>query len=77
MNSKRESQSKRLLAYLQEHRTITNYDAISLLSILSNSARIAELRKQGYKITDRQEARKNAFGETVYIKRYIYEGEIE
>lgn len=75
MSSNRENQYKRLLEYLKKHKTITNYEAISLLSILSNSARIAELRKRGIKISDRQEARTNALGEKVYIKRYIYEGE--
>lgn len=75
--SNRYTQSKRLLDYLKKYKTITNYEAISELSILSNSSRIAELRKQGYKISDRQEVRTNALGEKVYIKRYIYEGEIK
>lgn len=69
----KETQCKRLLEYFRKHKTITNYEGIQNLGILGMSARISDLRKMGYRINDMQVAIKNRFGETCYVKRYIFE----
>ena len=46
------SQNDRLLEYLKRHREgITTYQAVKILGIYRISARIADLRDRGYKIS--------------------------
>lgn len=51
-SERRKTQSDKILAYLKKHKGITNYDAINEFGILQLSARIFDLRKKGYNITN-------------------------
>lgn len=68
----KQSQHKRLIEYLEQNRSITQLEALKELGIFRLSARITELKKQGYKILGEMETVKNRFGEDVKIKRYYY-----
>lgn len=64
------NQIERILEYMKKFGTITDKNARDDLGIQRLGARIYDLKKMGYDITDRWIAVKNRFGETVHIKQY-------
>jgi hypothetical protein len=64
------TQAQRVLSYMQEFGSITQLDALRDLSVMRLASRISDLRREGYIITGKNEAVKNRYGETCYIKRY-------
>ena len=68
------TQAQRIIDYIREFGSITQYEAFFDLGVMRLASRISELRKNGYNIISTTEARKNRFGEKCHIKRY-YEGE--
>ena len=64
------NQIERILEYIKKYGTITDKNARDDLGIQRLGARIYDLKKMGYDITDRWIAVKNRFGETVHIKQY-------
>lgn len=64
------SQKKRVLYYMQQFGSITSFEAFSDLGITRLSARIFELRDDGYEIESTDEKSKNRFGETIRYSRY-------
>lgn len=68
--NQRPTQVKRLLAYLQVHGSITNYEALKELGIFSPAKRICDLKKQKYEIHTEWEEMKNRYGEKCRVKRY-------
>ena len=67
-------QTDRVLAYIREFGSITQYDALMDLGVMRLASRISDLKRQGYTITGKMEAVKNRYGEKCYVKRYS-EGE--
>ena len=63
-------QTERVLAYMRQHGSITQYDAMVDLGVMRLASRISDLKKQGYPITGKMEAVKNRYGERCHIKRY-------
>jgi hypothetical protein len=59
----------KVLAHLQEHGSITSWDAIQLYRATRLSAIIFNLRDEGYDITS-----KNEKGEGQHWTRYVYKG---
>ena len=53
-----QSQSQLILSYLQEGKSITPIDALNMFGCFRLSARIADLRKLGYKIITETETKK-------------------
>lgn len=71
--SKRErkpSQCEKILAYMKQHGGITQLEATNALGITRLSARIFDLKEQGYNIEDVNETGKNRFGEKCRFVRY-------
>ena len=64
------SQEKRILVYLSENLGITSAEAYQKLGIMRLSARILELKEQGYPIVGVFEESYNRFGDKVRYKRY-------
>lgn len=64
------SQNDRIIAYMNQFGSITQYDAMMDLGVLRLASRISDLRRLGYPIISKREAVKNRFGEKSYIKRY-------
>lgn len=75
--NRKPTQAWRVLDYMREFGSITQYEAFFDLGVMRLASRISELKAQGYKIISKTEARKNRFGERVYIKRYFNEGRNE
>ena len=63
-------QKKRVLQYLFDFGSISNYEAFEDLGITRVSARICELRKEGYPIVSISEKRKNRYGDITRYTRY-------
>lgn len=66
----KESQTDRLLKYMQEHDGITQEEAIRQLHCYRLSARIADLKKRNVAIIAEREQKKAATGETIWWCRY-------
>lgn len=69
MNSK-PTQAARILDYMEQFGSITQYQALADLGIMRLASRISELRKRGVTIYDKTVMVKNRFGEKCYIKQY-------
>ena len=68
------TQTERILDYINEFGSITQFDALRDLSIMRLASRISDLKKQGYPITSEIETVKNRYGENCHIKRYRLSG---
>lgn len=64
------SDSEKILAYLQEHGSITSWEAIQNFRCTRLSGRIYDLRKRGFDITSTTEESVNSDGEKVRYSRY-------
>ena len=64
------TQTQRVLDYIRENGSITQMEALNELGCMRLASRISDLKKQGYLITSKNEAVKNRYNETCYIKRY-------
>ena len=69
----RATQTERILDYISEFGSITQFDALKDLGVMRLASRISDLKKLGYPITSKVEAVKNRYGENCYIKRYSME----
>ena len=67
------TQEQRILKHLKENGSITSWEAIMEYGITRISARIFELRKQGYKITNERISTKNRYGDNVSYVNYKLE----
>ena len=69
------TQEERVLDYIDEHGSITLFDAIRKIGVLSLSSRISSLKKQGYPIVGEMVKVSNRWGETCKVKRYYMKEE--
>lgn len=70
MENSNPTQAQRVLDYIEEFGSITQYEALQDLGIMRLASRISELKKQGYHITGRMVTVKNRFGEDCRVKQY-------
>lgn len=68
------TQAQRVLEYIDEFGSITQFEALQDLGVMRLASRISDLKKQGFPITSKVEAVKNRYGENCYIKRYSLAG---
>lgn len=73
MSIKVEAQKKMILRALQDGRTITQNDAFAWFACTRLSARIFDLRKEGYNIETVMVKGKNRFGASVRYAGYRLE----
>ena len=74
MKHSRPNQKQRILKYIADFGSITQFEAQKDLVVQRLPSRITELKKEGYKITYKWETVKNRYGEKCRIKRYSIEG---
>ena len=70
------TQSERIVQYMKEFGSITQFEAFRDLGCMRLASRISDLKKMGYPIESQTEAVKNRYGENCYIKRYSLAGEV-
>lgn len=68
----KQTQTQRILDYITEFGSITQFDALKDLGVMRLASRISDLKRQGYPIKSNVEAVKNRYGEKVHIKRYFF-----
>ena len=64
------SDSEKILAYLQEHGSITSWEAIQHFRCTRLSGRIYDLKRLGHNIVTTTEEGKNSDGDTCRYARY-------
>lgn len=64
------TQCSRILAYIEQFGSITQYQALQDLGVMRLASRISELRKQGYEFNCEWIAVQNRFGESCKVKKY-------
>ena len=74
--SDRQTQVRKMIAFAAAHGSITNFDAVYRLGILSPTRRICDIKSLGYTVTKQREAITDASGAKKYAVRYtITKGE--
>ena len=58
------SQNERILKYMNDFGSITQYEAMQDLGVMRLASRISDLRRLGYPITSKMEPVRNRYGET-------------
>lgn len=71
----RMTQCERILEYMQEFGSITTLDAFRDLGVSRLSARIWDLKREGYDIEKDFETAKNRWGQLVSFARYTLKGD--
>lgn len=64
------AQCRRIMDYMKQHGSITQYEALNDLGVMRLASRIHELRRAGVLIVGTDETVKNSFGETCRYTRY-------
>lgn len=64
------TQNERILQYMNDFGSITQYEAMQDLGVMRLASRISDLRRLGYPITSTMEPVRNRYGEKCHIKRY-------
>ncbi len=67
------TQNTRILDYMSEFGSITQYEALQDLGVMRLASRISDLKAKGYPIVSEVETVKNRYGEKCHIKRYRLE----
>lgn len=70
MGNSKPTQAQRVLDYIDQFGSITQYEALKDLGIMRLASRVSELNKQGHNITGRMITVKNRFGENCHVKQY-------
>lgn len=70
-----QSQKDIVLDYLEKHYTIDSFRCYVQLQIVDLQHAIYELRKEGYKITDKWIKKTNKYGRHIQFKEYRLERE--
>ena len=73
----RKTQEQMILEYLQEYGEITSWDAFMRFGITRITAKIYNLRKEGYNISTRYATKTNRYGVVVTYGIYRLEGDNE
>lgn len=70
MQHSKPTQNDRILDYIAEFGSITQFEALQDLGVMRLASRISDLTRQGYKFTKRTETVKNRYNESCRITRY-------
>ena len=64
------TQAERILDYMEEFGSITQFEAFKDLGVMRLASRISDIRKKGIPVKSEVITVKNRFNEDCYIKRY-------
>ena len=64
------TQINRLLAYMDEHKTITQIQALNDLGIMRLASRMSDLKQMGYPISKKMITVYNRYGEECRVAEY-------
>ena len=69
--SEKLSQKERIIKYMKDFGSITHRDSFMDLGMVSFTARMSELRRDGYEFVQVEETGKNRYGEKTRYTRYF------
>lgn len=72
--NRKPAQVRRVLDYMQQHGSITQYEAMVDIGVMRLASRISELKRDGYQINKKMVAVKNRYGETCHVNQYSLRG---
>lgn len=75
MGNSKPTQAQRVLDYIEQFGSITQYEALKDLGIMRLASRVSELKKRGHNITGTMITVKNRFGENCSVKQYSMGGD--
>ena len=67
------TQNERVIAWMRDHGSITQMEAMNEFGIMRLAARISDLRRTGYVIHRYMVTGKNRYGETITYAKYELE----
>lgn len=70
MENSRPTQTQRVLQYIEDFGSITQFEALQDLGVMRLASRVSELKKDGYPITGKMATVYNRYGEKCSVKRY-------
>lgn len=70
MTNSRPTQAQRVLQYIEDFGSITQFEALQDLGVMRLASRVSELKKNDYPITSKMVAVYNRYGEKCMVKRY-------
>lgn len=77
MENSRPTQAQRILQYIEDFGSITQFEALKDLGVMRLASRVSELKKNGYPITGKMDTVYNRYGEKCNVKRYsLKKGEV-
>ena len=77
MENSRPTQAQRILQYIEDFGSITQFEALKDLGVMRLASRVSELKKNGYPITGKMDTVYNRYGEKCTVKRYsLKKGEV-
>lgn len=65
------TQEDRVLMFMKDTGSITSWQAIQQFGITRLSAKIFNLRREGYEITNKMRFSKNRYGEQIHFVEYV------
>lgn len=65
-------QTERIVEYIRRFGSISSREAFNDLGVSRLSARISELKDEGYEFDDKWETSKNRYGDAVSYKRFSF-----
>jgi hypothetical protein len=68
------AQAQRVLEYIENHGSITQFQALGDIGVMRLASRISELKKKGYPIESKIVVVTNRYGEKCRIKQYSLGG---
>lgn len=72
--NRKPTQAQRVLDYIEQFGSITQYEAMKDLGIMRLASRVSELKKKGHSIRREMIKVKNRFGEENQVARYYMGG---
>ena len=77
MENSRPTQAQRVLQYMEDFGSITQFEALKDLGVMRLASMVSELKKNGYPITGKMDTVYNRYGERCTVKRYsLKKGEV-
>jgi len=72
MTNSRPTQAQRVLQYIEDFGSITQFEALQDLGVMRLASRVSELKKNEYPITGKMVTVYNRYGEACKVKRYSF-----
>ena len=70
MSNSNPTQAQRVLDYMEQHGSITQFEALNELGVMRLASRVSDLKRKGIPISSKIEPVKNRFDEVCRVKRY-------